>query len=167
MSRKVLVILFLFPVFLLSLMHCASASGFEWKTYTNARFGYSLEYPTILVPQSEATNCDGRHFISSDSKKNLLAFGNYNALLLTIEQLYKKTLDEYSDEGKRVGYKAQEKNWFVISGFDGDKVFYRKTVRHKINDDSEIDATVIFSYPSAEKALFDKVTEQIAGSLRF
>jgi len=148
-------------------MDCAAASGFQWKTYSNARFGYSLEYPTALAPQPEPTNCDGRQFISSDKKKNLLAFGSYNALLLTVEQLYKKTLDEYKEEGSIVTYKMKSDKSFVISGYKGGTVFYRKTIRRIIDKESEVDATIIFTYPSSEKSVFDKVTERISKSLRF
>jgi len=167
MTRKSLVTVFLSIACMAFLMDCAAASDFKWKTYSNARFGYSLEYPTVLVPQPEATNCDGRQFISPDKKKNLRAFGSFNALLLTVDQLYRKTLDEYNAEGAVVTYKMHSDKSFVISGYNAGKVFYRKTVRRSIDKESQIDATIIFTYPSSEKPVFDKATERISKSLKF
>ena len=45
----------------------ALASG--WKTYTNARFGYSISYPAdVLMPQGESDNGDGQKFLSRDGR---------------------------------------------------------------------------------------------------
>ncbi|MEQ8173018.1 MAG: hypothetical protein ABRQ38_29305 [Candidatus Eremiobacterota bacterium] len=145
-----------------------SYSKIIWNSYSNARFGYDIEYPDILLPQEESQNGDGRKFISSDEKSILTVYGAFNTLDLSIEHMYRSTIDEYKKEGKKILYRVIDKNWFVLSGYDGDKVFYRKTMRqHQLKDDIDIDITFIMTYPKSQKSTFDKITEKISGSFCF
>lgn len=139
-----------------------------WNIYSNARFGYDIEYPDILLPQEEAQNGDGRQFVSSDEKSVLTVYGAIDALDTSIDNMYRSTINEYKKDGKKILYKVIDKNWFVLSGYDGDKVFYRKTMRqHQVKDDIDIDITFIMTYPKSQKSTFDKITERISGSFCF
>src|SRR5437588_5064694 len=51
----------------------------DYRTYTNARFGYSISYPaSVLVPQGESDNGDGQIFRSRDGHAEMRVFGRYN-----------------------------------------------------------------------------------------
>ena len=59
----------------------ANAIDITYKTYSNARFGYVINYPTdILIPQGEADNGDGQKFISKEKGVIALVYGSNNAL---------------------------------------------------------------------------------------
>lgn len=50
----------------------------KYKFYNNARFGYSISYPSdLLVPQGEAENGDGQKFLSMDKSAEMLVYGRY------------------------------------------------------------------------------------------
>ena len=166
MVSKNNLIVFLCVVILLSVtVH--TYGKMTWNSYSNARFGYEVEYPDILLPQEEALNGDGRQFISADGKSALTVYGAFNVLDLSVEDIYRATIDEYKKDGKKVVYKVIDKNWFVLSGYDGDKVFYIKTLRNYMRDDNDIDATFIMTYPRTENSTFDKITERISSSFCF
>ena len=167
MFSKQIFSVFIFILILLS-FSVTSYSKVTWNIYSNVRFGYDIEYPDILLPQEESQNGDGRQFVSSDEKSVLTVYGAFNTLDVSVEHMYSSTIDEYKKEGKKILYRVIDKNWFVLSGYDGDKVFYRKTMRqHQLKDDIDIDITFIMTYPKSQKSTFDKITEKIAGSICF
>ena len=65
---------------------------FEYSTYTNSRFGFSVEYPTSFKVGQPPTNNDGRRFFNEEA--TILAFGrNINILEdnETIDKYYRNT----------------------------------------------------------------------------
>jgi len=50
-----------------------------WKTYTNARFGFSLKYPTNWGTKADAPNGAGAEFRSPDGKILVIAQGHFLA----------------------------------------------------------------------------------------
>jgi hypothetical protein len=164
-SKNFLIVFFVVLILLSVTVH--SYGKMTWNSYSNARFGYDIEYPDILLPQQEAQNGDGRQFISSDGKSVLTVYGAFNVLNLSVQDIYSSTIDEYKKDGKKIVYKVIDKDWFVLSGYHGDKVFYVKTLRNHSMDNNGIDATFIMTYPKSQKSTFDKITERISSSFCF
>src|SRR3954465_6185607 len=77
----------------------------KWNTYANARFNYSIAYPSSLKAQGEAENGDGQAFRSANGETELRVWGSYNALNETLEARYKKTVGEIQQHGA-VTYKV-------------------------------------------------------------
>jgi hypothetical protein len=166
MNKKIFLLLTISILFIFTIQ--AFGSSITWKTYSNARFGYEIKYPTILTPQEEAENRDGRTFLSSDGKKSLTVYGGYNVLNTSLDDMYKDTLSDYASNKAEVTYKVKNKSFFIISGYEGKRIFYRKTIRLAGTDNNcDTDATFIFYYPESEKKTFDKITETIAKSFCF
>ncbi len=127
-----------------------------YDTYCNSRFDYCVEYPTILTPQPEADNGDGRIFISKNKKVTLFAWGS-NSLDEDLASQLENTVRD-----KKVVYKAVKKDWFIISGYNKDgNIFYQKTI---LSDG--IFKTILLEYPIAEKPTYDKVCEKLAKSFK-
>lgn len=147
----------LIPLLIL-LVTAASAQQPDYQIYSNTRFGYTVEYPAqLLTPQGEADNGDGQAFRSSDGKCEMLTYAGYNVLNETLKSVYRKELSGHS----RVTYRLLRPTFFVVSGIDGDRVFYRKTIYR-----SGIFYTLQISYPVSEKALYDSITARVAKSFR-
>ncbi|MDQ7823599.1 MAG: hypothetical protein RDV48_12440 [Candidatus Eremiobacteraeota bacterium] len=172
MNLKMIRALFFLPGMALAVLFYAGicdealAASRDYGTYTNARFGYCVEYPGGLVAGEAPVNNDGRTFTSKDGKVSLTVYGSFNALERTMQESFASYLEDYNKEGKKVTYKAGGEKWFVLSGLDGDRVFYIKTIRQKV-DESDIDATFIFYYPRSEKAKYDAMTARIAKTFKF
>jgi hypothetical protein len=156
-SRLVLIALLL--VLSASLPNTATSGDIIYHTYANGRFDYKIKYPAnILIPQGESTNGDGQKFISSDGSASLLVWGSHNALDESLESRYQDTLKDTSGS---ISYQIIKKNWFVISGYKGDKIFYQKTFF-----DDGIFKTFIITYHQAKRQLFDPIVKEIAGSFK-
>lgn len=98
-------------------------SNLKYGSYTNARYGFSVVYPTNLEKKSESENGDGRELNSSEGF-NMLVYGSNDASVLgkSIDEMYKEELKDHKD----VTYNVKKNNWFVVSGYDGDYIFYVK-----------------------------------------
>jgi hypothetical protein len=105
----------------------SAADGHLWKSYTNVRFQYVICYPAdLLVPQGESPNSDGQKFLAKDGAQ-LLVFGRNNALNESLEDILAHTKARLADAQGRVTYKVLKPNWFVVSGQNGQTIFYAKT----------------------------------------
>ena len=97
--------------------------NYNFESYSNPRFGYSVMYPINLDKKTESQNGDGEEFNASDGFK-MTVYGSNEV------SIFKKSLNDlYQEEFKNhkdVTYKVKKKNLFVISGYDGEYIFYIK-----------------------------------------
>jgi hypothetical protein len=143
--------------------HVSSAQD-KYSIYSNARFSYSISYPEgLLIPQGEADNGDGQKFLSRDGRAELIVYGSHNALNQNLRDLYNEQLREGDDarSKKTVTYKILRNNWFVVSGYEGDRVFYRKTIFK-----GGMFKTFNIEYDKSRADVFDKVTKRVAASFK-
>lgn len=57
---------------------CPAGAAEEYKTYANARFGYSVEYPDIFWSRFEPDNGDGIKLASANGHSGLAVWGQHN-----------------------------------------------------------------------------------------
>jgi hypothetical protein len=152
----------------LALMICLVAdarnSQDKYSTYINVRFSYSISYPTsLLIPQGEADNGDGQKFRFRDGKATMSVSG-IHALDETLLHRYNEQLQEGRGDNRSTPtftYKVLRPNWFVVSGRDGDRIFYQKTILRK-----GVFKTFRIEYDKALSDVFDEVTKRVAASFR-
>ncbi|WAX92978.1 hypothetical protein N7E70_014810 [Aminobacter sp. NyZ550] len=125
--------------------------------YTNARFGTSVTFPhEIFVSKAEPPeNGDGMTFLAADGA-SLAIYGSNNAL----EQMPRQLAD-MSSEGVEVTYRKLGKDWIVLSGHDGNDIFYH---RLEFGRGGVIHAFLL-KYPVSSKAKYDPLVSAIAESL--
>lgn len=131
----------------------------KYDTYGNARFGYSISYPSNLIPKGEAENGDGQVFEAKDKSAKLTVWGSNNALNQSLKEIYNGDLKEY---GKAVTYKSLGANSYVISGKRNGKIFYQKTIK----SDEDVYFTFILEYAESKRATYDKAVTQIVKSFK-
>jgi hypothetical protein len=105
-----------------SLPSSAAASN-QGGSYVNQRFGFRFTYPVYLLPQGESANGDGQSFVAGDGSLIVSGWGTDKA---------DRTLDsemELSLQRRDLNttYKTRAANFFVISGFIGEKILYERT----------------------------------------
>ena len=141
----------------LSLVQAATA---EPLTYTNERFGTSATFPADIFTQQQEPpeNGDGLTWQSADGA-SLAIFGSYNALDETprSRQATAKAAGE-----RELTYSKAGKNWLVLSGFEGNVVFYE---RYLFGASGTVHGLVL-KYPRSHKAKYDPLTGKIATSLK-
>jgi hypothetical protein len=134
----------------------------KYSIYSNGRFSYSISYPKgLLIPQGEADNGDGQKFLSRDGRAEMIVYGSNNALNQSLRDLYNEQLREGEDERSKKTYKVLRNNWFVVSGREDDRVFYRKTIFK-----GGVFKTFSIEYDNSLADVFDKVTKRVAASFK-
>ncbi len=135
----------------------AKADG--WLTYQNDRYGTTIDYPDVFKMQPPPDADDGRKFKSADGA-DFTVSASYFALDLTVAT-YRDYIVENLDPGSTITYETRGKNWFVISGTVGDKIFYEKhRLSHGMNED------LVMSYPASLKQTYDPIVARMAKSFR-
>jgi hypothetical protein len=129
-----------------------------WKVYTNVRFQYSICYPQdLLIPQGEAENSDGQRFLAKDGAK-LIVFGQNNALNEPLKDVLADTTSRLTGASGKVTYTALKPDWFVVSGQNGQSVFYAKTLfAHEQFKSFEL------TYDSGASTVYKPVISRLAG----
>src|SRR5262249_27013307 len=137
-----------FLLFVLLFAFTSVASSQEkYSTYSNERFFFSIEYPDSLKMQPPPENEDGRTFLSDDSKVEMRAWGQYNAEEKTLDERYAIDLKGFTE---KPAYMVLKRDWYVLSGTKGDKIFYEKSL---VRRSRHGDAFFIFTieYPLSQK----------------
>jgi serine/threonine-protein kinase len=146
---------------ILALPESAAAQQEAWTTYRNARFGTTIEYPARFRPGRPPDNNDGLSFVAADGA-TLSVWGSLNAMEHDIAGL-EKFLREDLDAGERITYRAAGRNWLVLSGTRGERVFYR---RHVLSHRNEVVNAFEISYPHSLATSYDPIVARLSKSLR-
>jgi hypothetical protein len=144
----------------------AQTSGMpHWRTYQNDRYGTTIDYPGLFKAEPPPDNDDGRRFKSADGAE-FAVFASYGALDFDLAG-YQKYILEKLGPGKAVTYQAHGEDWFVISGTEGDGIFYE---RYMLSHGKEIAEGFVqgfvMSYPAALKETYDPIVARMAKSFR-
>lgn len=130
-----------------------------YKIYHNARFNYSITYPSqLLFEQGESENGDGQKFLSKNKKAQLTVWGSH--FPEHIDDNYSQTIQQYQKTG-RVTYSLLKKNTFSISGTQENDIFYQKTVYQ-----NEKNVNFVFTYPKNEKTFWNNIAAKLHNSLK-
>lgn len=130
----------------------------EYGCYTNHRYGYVLAWPrTMLTPLGEADAGDGQIFAAADGRAELRCWAGFDdATGQTLPDAYAQAREE---PGRRVTYAHLGRDFFVVSGFEDGRIFYRKTVlAHGVLAAFEL------RYEAALKEALDPVVRDLAAS---
>lgn len=139
-------------------LSAAAAAQTKYKTYNNARFGYSIAYPSdLLKPQGEAANSDGQVFTSDDAEMRV--FGSNMLLHETLLKEFNAVVKERGESS--ITYKAYRKNFFVVSGVKDGKIFYQKTMAK-----NGAYITFMIEYDEARRDVYDKAVTQMVKSFK-
>lgn len=153
MRKAVSLILFSVIIFTFANLYAQT----KYKTYSNARFGYSVSYPAdLLEPQGEADNGDGQKFLAKDNGAEMLVYGRHK---LDASDTLKKMYDETIADLGNASYKILKNSWFIVSGKKGDRIYYRKTMLSKSKF-----LTFEIEYDELKRFTYDAVTARIVKS---
>jgi hypothetical protein len=137
---------------------------YKFKVYHNARFNYCINYPSsILLPQGESENGDGQVFLSNDMKFSMVVSGISNSENIDIRTAYEKDLNYQSSIPKnRLTLCKQVQNYYVISGYKGDDIFYSKTYLFQNKFYS-----IYFEYPQVDHTVTDNLIKETLKTFPF
>lgn len=134
--------------------------GGGYTLYRNDRYGTFISYPGVyFIAQPAPANGDGRSFVSVDGAARFYTFSQFNAMAMTPDELAEqdKSLGGYDS----VTYERISDGWYVLSGRQGDAIFYRRAI---VDGPDGLLRVFEISYPAARKAEFDAVVAHMAHS---
>ena len=136
-----------------------AAQEYNYRTYTNARFKYSISYPAdLLIPQGEAENGDGQVFREQHGSTEMRVYGGYNALNETLRGRFEELTRKWE---KGVTYKVLRQDWFVVSALVNGRIHYQKTVLR-----GDTFKTFEIEYDAVRGNTYNAITDHIAKSFR-
>ena len=142
-----------------------------WQPFRDGVFGYAFDYPTVIFKPApgdptaslaDSARKSGHTFRSVDGKAYLLtaAFENVGNLSVTA---YKARVASTGYKDAKIDYERTAANFFVLSGFRGDEVFYERVT---LSCGGRIVNVWTMTYPKAEGALYDRIVEEVARTYR-
>ena len=134
------------------------AAETEWKEYVNARFGFRLSYPAILVASREPDNGGGREFHTPDKSFSLAAYAHF--FVDDVDSFEDRWQNELKSNGDTITYKKKTKTWYVVSGVAKDGTEYY----HKLQVNGKNWAAFDITYPHSQHEKYDAWVERIARS---
>jgi len=139
----------------------------KMETYFNPKFGYAIDYPVgVLFPQEESTLGDGRAFKNKEGEDALIVYAtsrtDIEAKITSLKEEFSETIRMYEQDSiSKITYKKLGKTFFVISGYQGKKIFYQKTVQEE-----GIFVNAILYYKESEKTFYEGYIGKIFGSIK-
>ena len=134
----------------------------ELAVYRNDRHGFSLSYPKTQFLALPAATEDGRIFVSQDGGARLLAGALPNVDGKSLRAYRDFVLNE-SYPGAVVDYAPVRDTWFVLSGTRNGTIFYQRVT---FTCGGRVINSWALLYPATERALYDRIVEQVARSFR-
>ncbi len=130
-----------------------------WQTYVNERFGTHIDYPADMfkaMPPSE--NGDGRAFKAVDGTQ-FYVFGqfNYDDSKGPAMAARDKEFGSYD----RVTYEKSGTDWYVLSGYKGSDIFYRRAAIDAANG---IVHVFEITYPASAKDAMNPIVTRMSKS---
>ncbi|MBV6623216.1 MAG: GerMN domain-containing protein [Rivularia sp. (in: Bacteria)] len=131
----------------------------NYERYYNDRFNFSIFYPGELLNKQDAPqNNDGRTFVSPDRNIVMKVFGRYNIQDENIESLYNQ---QFNQTNKEVTYKSLGDDYFVVSGYENNQVFYNKVL---FSNNRILHLNI--DYNKSLQPEFDSIVREISNSFR-
>lgn len=103
----------------------ATTNSIDVSTYRNARFGFSVRYPSTWVRGQESTNGDGCIISPQDGTIEVTVSGSNNTLNETTQAAYYRTLNVAKQRGIP-GFHTVSDDWYVVTYTDGTFIYYVK-----------------------------------------
>lgn len=130
----------------------------RYETYRNERLGYSIDYPAnVLEPVEALGSGNGYRFGGAGVRATLAVYGVEGVTdPQALRDLYREELEA---PGRRVTYKTVHDDWFVISGYRGDRIFYERTLLR-----GGVLKTFLLVYDADLQPYFEPITEHVSFS---
>ena len=141
------------------------ASTAEAASYCNSRYSYCINVPAALYGQGEADSGDGQVFLNRSATVTLTVWGAWNVPdLPSFEDGFRDASRGWPAGNGRparvVTYKVMKPDFFVVSGIEGGKVFYQRTIKSTKNRSM---ATYLLQYRDGDKTAEGYIKALTAG----
>jgi hypothetical protein len=135
----------------------------EYTRYVDAKTGTAITYPGSIFTKSDESTDQFTRFVSADRLATFYLISRYNHHKQTIPDLSAAAEEAFAEEKALITYRRAKQDWFVLSGFVADNIFYRKTV---LSDSGQIIGTFQINFPKDQKPFYYNIVERMSWSFK-
>ncbi|MDE5414014.1 hypothetical protein [Alkalihalobacterium chitinilyticum] len=135
----------------------AAKKQVSYQVYQNARFSFSIQYPSDLTMAPPPTNGDGARFYNNELE--IVAFGGHTNVIDSGETIETYYYEDIVNISAPIGYQRLTEDWYVISYNEYGTTIYKKF----FFNDSTFNSFII-SYPASKQEQYGPVTDHIAST---
>jgi hypothetical protein len=141
-----------------------SALAADWTSYSNARFGETIDIPPDFVSNAPGPeNGDGLTFHSADGKVELLVWGN-SLSSGGLKSDTQERLQGEKDAGWNISYrKNMASAWFIFSGSKNDRIMYMRSIASCKGTQA---LHFRIEYPKEQKQEYDAIITRLGKTLK-
>jgi hypothetical protein len=136
-----------------------SAAG--WATYRDVRYGFKLSYPADVFAATTDAGQHARTVVSRDGRARLRIAAAETTGGTTLTDFRQTLMTGYA--GANVHYAPKGTYWFVLSGTQGEEIFYRRVT---LSCDRKALHTWEVVFPAAERPAFEPIIDAMHRSYR-
>ena len=145
---------------------CGAGRAGPPMQYKNARFGFTMTYPSsfVLDPESIPEGGDSARFWTPDRRATAVVTGIRNGLGQSLTDLLEEASKDVTENSHgTITYSRTRDNWFVISGFIGERIFYRRSF---LSDRSRVIGNLWIEFPRTMRPCFEDAVSMMSLSFR-
>jgi hypothetical protein len=135
----------------------------EYTRYVDAKTGAAITYPRSIFTKSDESTDQFTKFVSSDRVATFYLISRDNDHKQTISDLSADAEEAFAEEKALITYRRAKRDWFVLSGFVANNIFYRKTV---LSDSGRIIGTFQINFPKHQKPFYYNIVERMSWSFK-
>jgi hypothetical protein len=135
----------------------------EYTTYVDPRFGAAITYPSSVFVIDKGNHDQFTKFISMDGLANFYLINMHSDPGWIIEDLAAEAEAAFAQENALITYRRMKNDWFVLSGFISDNIFYRKTI---VSNDGKVTSTFQINFPKEQKPFYYDIVERMSWSFK-
>jgi hypothetical protein len=135
----------------------------KYTRYVDAKTGTAITYPGSVFSKSDESTDQFTKFISSDGLATFYLSSRYNHHNETIPDLSATAEEALAEEKALITYRRAKQDWFVLSGFANNTIFYRKTV---LSNDGAVIDTFQINFPKSQKPFYYNIVERMSWSFK-
>ena len=144
--------------FLLLPMEMAQAASGQWLTERDPDFGFTFSYPKPLFGALEGDDKPSFYYFASQQSDAKFLVGAWDNRAGQTPENFKRWLVANAGGYDEVTYRPRGRNWFVLSGYRGEQIYYEKVM---FSCSGSVVNVFAISYPVAERNVFDPVVERM------
>lgn len=137
-----------------------SSSKPEYNRYCNIRFGFCVDYLETFKIDPPPENGDGRRFYHGDNFEMIVS-GSLNVFNQSLTEVMRDSISCDNGYKPDVTYRFVDKMFFVVSGFCGKTIFYKKVYVGK-----EYINGLYLSFLKNDKSLYNDVVTHLSHSFK-
>jgi hypothetical protein len=136
----------------------SSVAFARWANERDGDLGFRFTYPTELFQRIPGDRKPSFHYFVSKDESAKFMVGAWNNEAGQTPTKFKQWLISNAGGYDELTYRPRGRNWFVMSGYRGDDIYYEKVM---FSCSGKIVNVLAITYPSSSRQKYDPIVESM------